>query len=196
MLWKNIFDFLTDNTSKQSNSADINLIPDSIHRTKVIFDTPVTELPHPEESQDFTRTLENTSFNHVLNDWFKLYNVPIQYHEFWRKNVRVSITDNLSTPAATWEQDGLRHLAIKPEWLNPGVLAHELAHTSYSLLTDTEKENFSKVYSSLNSHPLITLLHSKKAYAKKNLIEGHAEIYRYLGEKMPEQLKQYYPSLF
>jgi hypothetical protein len=28
-----------------------------------------------------------------------------------------------------------------------------------------------------------------------NIIEAHAEVFRYLGGKMPEQLKNYYPQL-
>jgi len=40
------------------------------------------------------------------------------------------------------------------------------------------------------------LLYAKNPYGLTNDIEGHAEVYRYIGEKMPEQLKRYYPMLF
>ena len=40
------------------------------------------------------------------------------------------------------------------------------------------------------------LLFSRNTYGLTNDIEGHAEVYRYIGQQMPEQLKQYYPRLF
>ena len=47
-----------------------------------------------------------------------------------------------------------------------------------------------------NSDPLIRLLYSKNAYGLTNDIEGHAEVYRYIGQWMPAQMKPYYPMLF
>jgi hypothetical protein len=88
-------------------------------------------------------------------------------------------------------------MVIKPKWLNPGVIAHEQAHNSYALLTPAQKASFSTVYTPLkNTDPLIKLLYSKNAYGLTNDIEGHAEVYRYLGRQMPQQLVPYYPQLF
>jgi hypothetical protein len=39
-------------------------------------------------------------------------------------------------------------------------------------------------------------LFKTQAYASQNDIEAHAEIYRYLGQFMPEVLKGFYPKLF
>jgi hypothetical protein len=65
------------------------------------------------------------------------------------------------------------------------------------LLTPAMKANFSAVYTTLkNTDPLIRLLYSQNTYGLTNDVEGHAELYRYLGEKMPEQLKQFYPKMF
>jgi hypothetical protein len=88
-------------------------------------------------------------------------------------------------------------LAVKPPWLNAGVIAHEQAHNSYALLTAAQKAAFSAAYNPLiNTDPLITFLYSHNPYGLSSDIEGHAELYRYLGDKMPAQLKQFYPRLF
>jgi hypothetical protein len=101
------------------------------------------------------------------------------------------------SPAATWEMGGRRFLAIKPQWLNPGVIAHEQAHNSYALLPPEGKAQFAAVYSRLRGvDPLICLLYSKNRYGLTNDIEGHAEVYRYIGQQMPADLKLFYPRLF
>lgn len=98
-------------------------------------------------------------------------------------------------PAAT--SSATRLMWIRPEWANPGVIAHALAHVSYSLLTMKMKEDFSTVYTPLkNTDPLIKLLYYQNRFGLTDDIEGHAEVYRYYGDKMPDQLKQYYPYMF
>jgi len=85
---------------------------------------------------------------------------------------------------------------IRPEWANPGVIAHELAHESYSLLNAGQKAGFGVELNRLeNTNNMVRLLYSRIPYAKANVIEAHAEIYRYMGEWMPETLKKYYPKL-
>ena len=111
-----------------------------------------------------------------------------------------SLTDlgiRQDTPAGTWEAGGKRHLAVKPPWLNPGVVAHEQAHNSHALLDANQKNDFAALYVPLKStDPLITLLYSKNRYGLSSDIEGHAEVYRYIGQQMPVQMKPYYPLLF
>ena len=158
---------------------------------------PATVLPHPEEKPDYSKNLNNTSFTEMLNKWFETYGVPEQSREFWRNQIAVTITVDIPYPAGTWDENGIRHLAVRPEWLNPGVIAHEQAHNSYALLTDSQKTEFSSIYNVLkDTDSLIKLLYSINTYGLSNDIEGHAEVYRYLGEKMPEPLKKYYPKLF
>jgi len=165
--------------------------------TTTLSASPPSSLPHPEEQPDYSRNLENTSFTDVLNKWFEVYNVPEQYREFWQDKIAVTVTVDISYPAGTWDEDGKRHLAVRPEWLNPGVIAHEQAHNSYALLTDGQKTEFSVVYNPLkDTDTLIKLLYSQNQYGLSGDVEGHAEVYRYLAEQMPEQLKQYYPKLF
>ncbi len=154
-------------------------------------------IPHPEEPPDYTRTLANINFVEVLEQWFEQWDVPVEHLEFWRLKIVAEITETIPYPAGTWEQDGIRHLTVRPEWLNPGVIAHEQAHNSYSLLTIEQREMFSITYNSLKAtDPLIKLLYSKNTYGLTNDVEGHAEIYRYLGQSLPEILRVFYPRLF
>jgi hypothetical protein len=176
-----------------------------------ILNTPRTQipsLPHPEEPMNPSATLTNTEVNTVINKWLTDWGVPPQYWDHWKKSIDIQVYEtyppsliamgiNQDTPALTWDTDGKRHLAIKPKWLNPGVIAHEQAHNSYSYLKPDEKSAFSMFYSSYkDTDPLIRLLYSKNTYGLVNEIEGHAEVYRYIGQQMPELLKKYYPLLF
>jgi hypothetical protein len=167
-----------------------------------------TSLPHPEEPMDPSATLANTNVMAIITKWLMDWGVPTQYWDHWKTAIDIQVYEiypafliamgiNQDTPAVTWEADGKRHLAIKPKWLNPGVIAHEQAHNSYALLESAQKMNFSNFYTPLkDTDPLIRLLYSKNTYGLTNDIEGHAEIYRYIGQQMPAQLKPYFPRLF
>lgn len=162
-----------------------------------LFKKPLA-IPFPEEKPDYTQTLENTNILSVLGYWLTKYRVPVEFWNYWKtEGVHIQLTSGVPYPAATYELDGKRYMNIRPEWLNAGVIAHEQAHNSYSLLSNTDKQFFSVAYTPLKTtDPLIKLLYSMKASNMANDIEGHAEVYRYLGGKMPEVLKQYYPKLF
>jgi hypothetical protein len=154
-------------------------------------------IPHPEEAPDYSKTIENTDLDSALNEWEINYAVPEMYREYWKTKISITLNDELPYPAATYKKDGVRYLTMRPAWVNPGVIAHEQAHNSYALLTEEQKAEFLAVYTPLKTtDPLIVLLYSKNSYGLTNDIEGHAEVYRYLGEKMPEELKRYYPRLF
>ena len=154
-------------------------------------------IPHPEESPDYSKTVDNTDLDSAMDQWEIDYNLPESYREFWRTKIVITLDADFPYPAATYEQGGVRHLTIRPEWVNSGVIAHEQAHNSYALLTETEKAEFSTNYTPIKTtDPLIVYLYSINSYGLTNDIEGHAEVYRYLGDKMPEVLKQYYRNLF
>jgi hypothetical protein len=152
-------------------------------------------IPHPEEPPDYSKTMENTTVKGLLMAWFDGWEVPPQHQTWWRTEMNIMISLQYPNPAATSSET--RQMWVRPEWANPGVIAHELAHVSYSLMSESMKTGFSADYTPLKTtDPLITLLYSQNTYGLTNDIEGHAEVYRYLGEKMPAQLKQYYPNLF
>jgi len=150
-------------------------------------------LTHPEESKN---SVPVTDINAVLNTWLSNYSVPGEYWGFWKNRIDITLDESIDV-ACSWESDGIRHIKVNPYWLNPGVIAHEQAHNSYALLTEAEKTEFSTVYTPLKtSDPLIKYLFKVQPYGLTNDIEGHAEIYRYLGESMPAALIDYYPKLF
>ena len=158
---------------------------------------PKPGLPHPEEKVDYKQTLDNVAVAQVLGEWMLAWGVPEEYNDYWREAIVITVTLEIWVPAQTWEEGGKRHLAVRPEWLNPGVIAHEQAHNSYSLLTNDEKSEFEGIYIPMVvTEPLIKLLYSKNAYGLTSTIEGHAELYRFLGSELPESLKRYYPKLF
>jgi hypothetical protein len=47
-----------------------------------------------------------------------------------------------------------------------------------------------------STDPLIKQLYSINTYGLGSDVEGHAEVYRYIGQQMPAQLKPFYPMLF
>jgi hypothetical protein len=151
-------------------------------------------LPHEEEPPDDSRTIENTNATDVLNRWFSEWNVPEEHREYWR-NFEIIISLEYSSPAATSSE--VNKMWLRPEWANPGVIAHELAHESYSLLSEADKAAYETEFNNyLTTDSWMILLDSQNDYMNTNIIEGHAEVYRYLGDKMPEALKRYYPKMF
>ena len=165
-------------------------------------------LPHPEEPMNPSATLANTNVMATITKWLSDWGVPAQYWDYWKTAINMQVYGiytasimamglNQDIHSATWDAGGKRHMVIKPKWLNPGVIAHEQAHNSYALLTPAQKVAFSTAYAPLkNTDPLIKLLYSKNTYGLTNDIEGHAEIYRYIGKQMPAQLITFYPRLF
>jgi len=162
-----------------------------------VFVTPlVLTIPYPEEPFDPFQTLQNMNIGVVLDRWMVNYKVPAEHRDFWRTKIDIKVIESLSVPAQTYDLNGVRHLEVKPGWLNAGVIAHEQSHNSYSLLTDWQKAMFSAQYGQLKTtDPLILLLYSRNTYGLSSDIEGHAELYRYLNEKMPLVLRKYYPKL-
>ncbi|MFA6307094.1 MAG: hypothetical protein WC639_04795 [Patescibacteria group bacterium] len=181
--------------NKQDEKEDVPVPPVSPEPTPA--DPPLT-LPYPEEPPDYSKNINNVDINKALENWLSSYKVPVPFWGFWTEKIDIKVDDTISYPAGTWEQDGIRHLACRPEWLNSGVIAHEQAHNSYALLTDEERIMFESTFNALrnNNDPLITLLLQQHPYGTTTPVEGHAECYRYLADKMPESLKQYYPKLF
>jgi len=179
-----------------------------------LFIKSLNRLPHPEEAQDTSKTVANTNIDSVIQDWFKNWKVPQKYHSYWKNNVCVHIFDTWPadvlntykevltvTPSFVVEIDGIRHLYSLASWFNKGVMAHEMAHNSYSYLSSDQKISFELAFNSVSGDDWIIKLRRLKSYMDKTNamglhVEGHAEIYRYRGEYMPASLKKFYPKLF
>lgn len=191
---------------KTTNSGTSVVINESTtENTTVVAIT----LPHPEEAADVTQTVEDTDIYDVVTQCLRERNVPAENWDYWRTAIVIAIYDTwpddmlakglaADTPACTWEENGVRHLASLAKWFNPGVISHELAHGSKAFLTTQQFTDFVTAYKSLlETDELLKYLYSVKAPTwGDHDTEWHAEIYRYLGEQMPEELRAYYPKLF
>lgn len=148
-------------------------------------------IPHPEEPINPLATLENTDLDAVIQKW--LTDWEVSNPEFW-DTVEFKLSYQYPYPVCTIAQT--KEIFVRPEWANPGTFAHECAHISYSLLSPRKKSDFSLAFSEvIKTDRLVKYLDSKNAYMNTNIIEGHAEVYRFLGQLMPESLKTYYPNL-
>jgi hypothetical protein len=158
-------------------------------------DQPITPLvlPYPEEPQDTTRTINNTFAGDLIRKWFSDYNVPIIHQHYWVADINIEISLRYSSPGAT----GGGHIYIRPDWANSGVLAHEACHIVWGdLLSVDERMNFESLFNlNLITSDLLKLAWETKPYMRTNIVESHADCYRYLGRYMPDNLKPYYPNL-
>ena len=174
----------------------LNIILKLFHKSKLV-------LPHPQESQDLTQTMETPGLvEKALNNWFTEWNVPTDNQTYFASKIVINLVQPLiingnEYPACSYDDGTVRHLDIEPSWCNAGVIAHEQAHNSYALLTDEQKTAFTVLFDSLkNTDPKLVYLWSVNSYGTTSDVEGHAECYRYWDKEMPESLKGYYPKLF
>lgn len=168
------------------------------------------ELPHPEEPINPCQTAAGMVTAAAFLDWAYNWEMPAESHIYLWDHMCIKLYDawpntiledhkNLqpNTPAFSLIFDSKMYLHCLAAWYNPGVIAHEVAHFSWSLLSDAERLDFENLYTPLiKTDPYIKLLYSQNIYGLSSTIEGHAEVYRYIGQKMPAVLKKYYPKLF
>ncbi len=141
---------------------------------------------------DLSRTVDNTDVSTLRGLWYVFYNVPEEYEPFW-DSIGIQLVENLSVPAYAIDNK----ITLDPKWANMGVLAHEMAHISRTLLGESEKAEFPIAFDTeLKTNKLLQYAWEKKPYMRTNDIEGHADCYRYLGVQMPYGLKCFYPKLF
>jgi hypothetical protein len=152
-----------------------------------------TSLPHPEEPPNYAVRTSLINPRPAFEKWLKDWEVPPKHWGFWN-SVKVVVKTDIHYAAATWSDKKL--LWIRPEWCNPGVIAHEMSHISYWYLSPGDKKLFNNTWRQFQSDPYLNLLVTKRPNTGKSNVEAHAEIYRFLGVKMPAGLKKFYPYLF
>jgi hypothetical protein len=176
---------------------------------QILFSRPV--LPHPHEPQNTSQTVATINKPAVLGRWLTGWQVPVRYHDHWLNAISLYVYDQWppeilsrysnvkpETPGFALSEEDARAVYVLASWLTPGVVAHEQAHNSWALLSDYDRTGFEAFWKSgvYNYEPLVQLLMKTNQYWKTSIVETHAEVYRYLGEKMPESLKRFYPKLF
>lgn len=157
---------------------------------------PVSKLLHPEEPSDPTRTMANTTEAELaatIQKWKDAYQVPVSQTPFWdTMHFQLVEIAPAGGVAATDSVD--KQMWVEPPWMNPGVIAHEMAHYAYWQLTQKQKNSFGDLLSPLRiSDPVIMAIPNLNA----SDVEAYADIYRYQGSNMPVSLKPFYtPWLF
>ena len=150
----------------------------------------ITSLPYPEEPADFSLNISQVQ---LLERFFNMYLIPRGHWDFWRQ-ITIKFDRNLAYPAGMISET--KTLRLRPEYANPGILAHEFSHLSYYLLAEAQKRWFVEDYrAAMKMDVLLQFLDSKNSYMNTSMIEAHAEIFRYLGNQMPVSLRAYYPKL-
>lgn len=182
-------------------------------KSKPTFPPPPPILPYPEESPSYNLNCQGVDITQVLKKWEIDYRVPMSYYPFWDgvdfkcDGSLFAVDQNgniVLIPAATVSE--IKECKIRPEWANSGVVAHEFAHISYAQLNQAQKDVFAYVFGKqVIDDELLKYCYSIKPYMHTNgdlnnsipnIVETHADCYRYLGDKMPMTLKIYYPNLF
>ncbi len=154
-------------------------------------------LPHPEEPKDDSQTVDNYDHN-VLGKWLLEWGVPAEFHTYWGAYT-IIVSTKYESPSFIYT--GSNELYVRPEWFNAGILAHEFAHESWSLLTDEQRFEFVAQYDALKSSDKLLLQLKREQFDNADpswldIEEIHADCYRYLGQGMPESLKGFYIKLF
>lgn len=174
------------------------------------------DIPHPEELVNPSQTMTNIDVTAIIQQWLTIWEVPMEYHAFWFNKVTIELVPDLQVmiydtkthswtlkevPAATYDGgNGTRLIQVRPEWLNKGIIAHEQAHNAYELLAQKQKDDWPITFITYKTNNnLIKYLFSiyplSRWDAAVEYTEGHADLYRYLGNQMPSDLKKYYPKL-
>lgn len=158
---------------------------------------PPMVLRHPQEMPDYTQTIDNINLDVVFHKWMNDWGIPWENYNYWRSVIVINVTLAIPYPAQTWEQDGVRHLDVRPEWCSAGVLSHEQGHNAYALLTDSQKTDFDILFDSIkHTDPKLVYLWTINSYGLSSNVEGHAETLRYWGQEMPPELRQFYPKIY
>ncbi len=157
---------------------------------------PASTLLHPEEPSDPTRTMANTTPADLaanIQKWKDNYQVPVSQAAFW-DTMHVELTQVAPAGGVAATDCVDKQMWIEPAWMNPGVIAHEMAHYAYWQLTQKRKNAYADLLSPLRiSDPVIMAIPNLNA----SDVEAYADIYRYQGSSMPESLKDFYkPYLF
>ncbi len=148
------------------------------------------DVPYPRETPTSPRY---TNPNDLMNVWISRWFVSDP--SFWRntENVKLYIDYAWPWPAAT--SGNVIH--IQPEYADPGVLAHEICHVAWPLLSQVEQQDFSDLYPTIASQDKLVALvtYGGPWGASISVADAQAEIYRFLGVYMPNELKKFYPHL-
>ena len=175
---------------------------------KRLVKPPVYTIPYPEESPDLNATTLNTSVPQTLDRLFSSRNTQFELRAFWF-SITYELVDNLhveidygsyvlSVKVAAAAYSELLLVKVDPHYCNPGVLGHENAHIEFYFLSDELVAEWpDRLEEAVQLDPLLSYLWNlpERSYMRSDIIEAHADVYRFLGDKVPLSLWKFYPHL-
>jgi len=147
-------------------------------------------LPYLEEKPDYTMTLNSCNVEDLRTRFY--YERNVKDWDFWDT---VEIIPSVEMHYPAWTITEVKKIWIRPEWFNVGVLSHEIAHISHNEMNDIDMANFVIDLEKFKNNKYIKTLYKQIPYTSTNYIEGHANLYRFICDKLPNELKKYYPHL-
>lgn len=165
------------------------IVTPSPHPEPPVIVTPVLTIPHPQEPQMPAGYVPDLPA--VIESFIKQWHVS---ERDWIGVIDYRIDDTM--PDIAHAHSDRREVNFQSRWCTEGVMAHETAHIQWFDLTEAQRQEFISLYKPLfDSDPYMKLLKFYNTYWMTSDCEAHAEIYRYLGGKMPQALWRYYPHL-
>jgi hypothetical protein len=145
------------------------------------------DVPYPRETSTSPRY---ATVAELMAVWFSRWFVVDT--GFWSNisNLVVIIDPSMQGAAYTTGKE----IHIHPDFSDPGVLAHEVCHVDWPLLSPNEQQDFADLYPVVAARDKLVALVTKELWGEPK-VEAHAEIYRYLGKYMPVELRRFYPHL-
>jgi hypothetical protein len=170
---------------------------------------PVTKpLPHPVEMPNYSAIACEINIQDTLTKVFKLWHIPEDKQSWWRNEVHYVAKDNLTltyggvtryVPACCYYWEKPPRIEIDATYAEcPGTVVHEVLHIDWFVyMTKEERTLFEVILDDLlDKDPELLNLDKQNDYMNTSIVEAYPEVGRYLGDKMPEQLKPFYKHLF
>ena len=151
----------------------VNIIVRLLNAILKIFkgNKPSLTIPYPEQPANYAATMETVDIDAVITEWLTTYNVPEKYHNFWRNDCHITLSQQYTYAAATIAQT--RTVYVRPEWCNAGVIAHEICHIVWYYLSTDEQKAFSYIFNEIRQHnALLALAWKTHSNMRKNIIES------------------------
>jgi hypothetical protein len=166
-------------------------------------------LPYPPESLIAYKTK-----GLLISSFFSKYKIPSRYQSYWKTlkfilhteyPIEIGDGGELASAAAVLNEFSI-HANLN--YISIGILAHEIAHLCSTSISMDSFYNALQSLIATGSSSVLNLLMGSEAWAhwagndskfnnlSMQILEQHADVYRFLGKYMPTELKIYYPKLF
>jgi len=149
------------------------------------------DAPFPKERDSDPRYSSATNLRRAF---YSLY--AVSDPAWWDANVQIRVDPNYQGASSSSHDI----VVINPAFTRPCILAHEFCHSIYSKLTPEQQKRFRTLLPSIVASSRLIELAIKdygnsSSWTIVNIVEAHAQVYRFFGHKMPAILYEFYPHL-